>query len=112
MRSSASWSLQCGHGNDAVENGQGHGLFVSWVQLQCGHGNDAVENIARVKEEGLTCTGFNAATAMTPGRTSREGRGAASGARLQWGHGNDAGENILAGEAAAAPRLASMRPRQ
>ncbi len=37
--------LQCGHGDEAVENLSGGRLYlVSRVELQCGHGDEAVEN--------------------------------------------------------------------
>src|SRR5947208_674217 len=36
--------LQCGHGNDAVENCDTDVKILATAMLQCGHGNDAVEN--------------------------------------------------------------------
>ena len=82
--------LQCGHGDDAVENLLGR--LVSYRQftavLQCGHGDDAVEN----RQAGQDLAGIAAV--------------------LQCGHGDDAVEND---QVQADPRPdgpASMRPRR
>src|SRR5438128_1112547 len=61
--------LQCGHGDDAVENAMVRCVPRSTKELQCGHGDDAVENQAILRRKRLRTLCFNAATAMTPWRT-------------------------------------------
>src|SRR5437879_2529684 len=62
-------------------------------KLQCGHGDDAVENQADPRHEGDDVLCFNAATAMTPWRTNKGLDAALEDITLQCGHGDDAVEN-------------------
>src|SRR5437588_328927 len=80
--------LQCGHGDDAVENEAPVSMFAKLSGLQCGHGDDAVEN-------------------AEPGVAKPNGK-----PTLQCGHGDDAVENN--GVRVQPVRLpgASMRPRR
>ncbi len=61
--------LQCGHGDEAVEN-----VCMAWSVpdafiLQCGHGDEAVENSVAGRFHRSSHAYFNAATAMRPWRT-------------------------------------------
>src|SRR5947209_7000177 len=61
--------LQCGHGEDAVENGEAAPKKKLKLKLQCGHGEDAVENLLWGPSGYFGHFGFNAATARMPWRT-------------------------------------------
>ncbi len=63
-------------------------------KLQCGHGSDAVENHPIWGTQVLVALNFNAATAVTPWRTTLPALPFADiGTVLQCGHGSDAVEN-------------------
>src|SRR5438128_1957612 len=86
-----------------------------WLQnssLQCGHGDDAVENTTELRQDSGAGQCFNAATAMTPWRTWWQCRFCGFCSSLQCGHGDDAVENHNVNCVNAADKIASMRPRR
>ena len=65
-------NLQCGHGLDAVEDGQGMSDTTRDTPiLQCGHGLEAVEDWHPSGQIAACEAPFNVATAWTPWKTTR-----------------------------------------
>ncbi len=64
--------LQCGHGDEAVENSRRLESLMTGEILQCGHGDEAVENSRRSGLSSVNSMDFNAATAMRPWRTAAD----------------------------------------
>ncbi len=111
--------LQCGHGDEAVENSGSGGGSNCHTPLQCGHGDEAVENdratlSARSGEALLQCghgdeAVENVAADSSPGRAPllqcghgdeavenfSNPRGEVALTQLQCGHGDEAVENIV-----------------
>src|SRR5207302_1958121 len=110
----STFRLQCGHGQEAVENLPITTGSPSYMKLQCGHGQEAVENeqvsgdlaaaeaaslrprprgrgeLTPIRETRPPSRGFNAATAKRPWRTAAAAKAGLPSAQLQCGHGQEA----------------------